>query len=111
MSKQPRVLFTEPTEFVAEIVRDHQRGLVDRGIVRVTKVGRPAMNGTLTRVTVEAAALVDARVVRLQTLCGDLWGGNIDEQVQTRASELVRELESELLDGGLEVRAGMFDGD
>ena len=55
MSKQPRVLFSEPNEFVAEIVRGHQRGLVDRGIVRVTKVGRPSMNGTLTRVTVEAA--------------------------------------------------------
>ena len=31
MSKQPEVLFTEPNEFVAEIARDHQRGLVDRG--------------------------------------------------------------------------------
>jgi hypothetical protein len=109
MSKHPRVLFTEPNEFVAEIVRDHQRGLADRGIVRVSKVGRPVMNGTLTRVTVEAAALVDSRVVRLQTLCGDLWGVSVDEQVQTRASELVRELERELLDAGLEVRAGVFD--
>ena len=34
-----------------------------------------------------------------------------DEQVQTRASELVRELETELLDGGLEVRAGVYDED
>ena len=40
------MLFTEPNEFVAELVRDQQRGLVERGIVRVTKVGRPAMNGT-----------------------------------------------------------------
>jgi hypothetical protein len=42
MSKQPGVMFTEPNEFVAEISRDHARGLVERGIVRVTKVGRPA---------------------------------------------------------------------
>jgi hypothetical protein len=29
--------------------------------------------------------------------------------VQARASELLRQLESELLDGGLEVRAGVYD--
>jgi hypothetical protein len=103
-------LFTEPNEFVAELLRDQQRGLVDRGIVRVTKVGRPAMNGVVTRVTVDAA-IVDGRVVRLRTPVGDLWRLDGDEQVQTRASELVRELESELLDGGLEVRAGVYDED
>jgi hypothetical protein len=31
VSKHPSVLFTEPTEFVAEIVRDQQRGLVEAG--------------------------------------------------------------------------------
>jgi hypothetical protein len=40
MSKQPDVMFTEPNEFVAEIVRDHARGLIERGIVRGTKVAR-----------------------------------------------------------------------
>ena len=111
VSKHPSVLFTEPNEFVAEIVRDQQRGLVERGIVRVTKVGRPVMNGTITRVTVEAAAVVDSRCVRLRHPCGDLWGMDADEQVQRRASELVRQLESDLLDGGLEVRAGVYDED
>jgi hypothetical protein len=109
MSKQPGVMFTEPNEFVAEISRDHARGLVERGIVRVTKVGRPAMNGTITRVTVEAAAIVDSRCVRLRCPCGDLWGLDGDEHVQHRASELVRELESQLLDAGLELRAGLYD--
>jgi hypothetical protein len=109
MSKQPGVMFTEPNEFVAEISRDHARGLVERGIVRVTKVGRPAMNGTITRVTVEAAAIVDSRCVRLRCVCGDLWGLDGDEQVQSRASELVRELEGQLLDAGLEPRAGVYD--
>jgi hypothetical protein len=33
-----------------------------------------------------------------------------DERVRARASELVRQLESEPLDGGLEVRAGVYDG-
>jgi hypothetical protein len=109
MSKQPGVMFTEPNEFVAEISRDHARGLVERGIVRVTKVGRPAMNGTITRVSVEAAAIVDSRCVRLRCVCGDLWGLGDDEQVQQRATELVRELENELVDAGLEPRAGLYD--
>ena len=109
MSKQPGVMFTEPNEFVAEISRDHARGLVERRIVRVTKVGRPAMNGTITRVTVEVAAIVDSRCVRLRCVCGDLWGFEDDEQVQQRATELVRERESQLLDAGLEPRAGLYD--
>jgi hypothetical protein len=109
MSKQPGVMFTEPNEFVAEISRDHARGFVERGIVRVTKVGRPAMNGTITRVTVEAAAIVDSRCVRLRWVCGDLWELGDDEQVQQRATELVRELENELVDAGLEPRAGLYD--
>jgi hypothetical protein len=109
MSKQPGVMFTEPNEFVAELARDHARGLVERGLVRVTKVGRPAMNSTITRDTVEAAAIVDSRCVRLRCPCGDLWGMDGDQQVQERASELVRELESQLLDAGLELRAGLYD--
>jgi hypothetical protein len=109
MSKQPGVMFTEPKEFSAEISRDQARGLVERGIVRVTKVGRPAMSGTITRVTVEAAAIVDSRCVRLRCVCGDLWGLDGDEQVQQRASDLVCELESQLLDAGLELRAGLYD--
>ena len=67
------------------------------------------MNGTITRVTVEAAAIVDSRCVRLRCVCGDVWGMDGDEQVQQRASELVRELESQLLDAGLELRAGLYD--
>jgi hypothetical protein len=109
MSKQPGVMFTEPNEFVAEISRDHARGLVERGIVRVTKVGRPAMSGTITRVTVEAAAIVEGRCVRLRCVCGDLWGLEGDDHVQQRATKLVHELESELIDAGLEPRAGLYD--
>ncbi|MGO9899347.1 MAG: hypothetical protein ACLP0J_06575 [Solirubrobacteraceae bacterium] len=103
------MVFTEPNELVAELARDHARGLVERGIVRVTKVGRPVMNGTITRVSVEAAAVVDGRCVRLRCACGDLWSMVEDEQVQRRATELVRELESELLDAGFEPRAGLYE--
>jgi hypothetical protein len=109
MSKTPDVVFTEPNEFVAEIARDDARGLVERGIVRVTKVGRPVMNATITRVSVEAAAIVDGRCVRLRCVCGVLWGMVDDEQVQRRATELVRELESELRDAGLEPRARLYE--
>jgi hypothetical protein len=69
------------------------------------------MNGTITRVTVEAAAIVEGRCVRLRHPCGDLRGMDADEQVQRGASDLVRQLESELLDGGLEVRAGVYEED
>jgi hypothetical protein len=109
MSKEPGVVFTEPNEFVADLSSDHSRGLVERGIVRLTKVGRPVFSGTFTRVTVEAAAIVDRRCVRLRCVCGDLWGHPDDEQVQRRASELIRELERQLLDAGLELRAGVYD--
>jgi hypothetical protein len=108
MSKYPDAVFTEPGEFVAELARDQERGLVERGIVRVTKVGRPAMNGTITRLSVEAAAIVDHRCVRLRVLCGDLWDHPDDERVQARASELVKTLEEPLLDAGLELRAGLY---
>jgi hypothetical protein len=109
MSKQPGVVFTEPEEFIAEIARDHARGLVERGIVRVTKVGRPVMNGTITRISVESAAIVADRCVRLRCVCGELWGMDADEDVQRRASELVRRLESGLRDAGLEPRAGLYE--
>lgn len=108
MSKHPDVVFTDPGEFVDDVSREHARGLVERGIVRLTKVGRGVMNGTITRVTVEAAAVVEGRCVRLRCPCGDLWGMAADEQVHQRASRLVRELESQLLDAGLELRAGVY---
>jgi predicted ArsR family transcriptional regulator len=93
MSTHPGVTFSGPGEFVAEIARDHMRGLVEVGIVRVIKVGRPAMNRTMTRVGEEAAAIGDSRCVRLCCACGHLWSKTGDEQVQRRASDLVRELE------------------
>jgi len=65
------------------------------------------MSGTITRVSVEAAAIIDGRCVRLRCPCGELWGLEADEQVQRHATELVRELESQLLDAGLELRAGL----
>ena len=110
MSKQPGVMFTEPNEFVGELARDHARGLVERGIVRVTKVGRPAMNATITRVAVEAAAIVDSRCVRLRHPCGELWGRTPTSGCSGARASWSASLKR-LLDGGPEVRAGVFDED
>ena len=100
--------FTEPSEYLAELERD--RALIERGIVRVTKTGRPDATGALTHVSVEAAAIIDGRLCRLSSYCGALWGiANTDEPVQQRASRIVKDLEDKLLEIGLEVRAGLWD--
>jgi hypothetical protein len=99
--------FTEPNEYLAELERDQRQ--VERGIVRVTKIAMPDSTGAITHVTVEATAIIEHRLCRLSTYCGALWGiDHPDEEVQTRASTLVRELEEKLLDLGLEVRAGRW---
>ena len=103
MSKHPDGFFAEPGEFVDEIVRAHARGLVERGICARDE-GRPAGDERHDYAR-------DGRVVRLRHPVGELWGLGGDEQVQTCASEVVRALESALLDGGLELRAGIYDED
>ena len=85
--------FSEPDEWAAEIIRD--RDLVERQIVRVTKTARPVMDGAATRPVV-ASAIVEGRIVMLETCVGDLWGMAADEEVQERASRIARELEDEL---------------
>lgn len=99
--------FTEPDEFVEDLA--HDIALVERGIVRLSKVGRPVMNGTITRVGVHAGAIVADRPVLLEVTIGDLWGMNADADVQTAATDLVRDLGARLVALGLEVRAGMIE--
>ena len=45
----------------------------------------------------------------LETCVGDLWGMAADEEVQERASRIVRELEDELRGAGMEVRGGIWE--
>jgi hypothetical protein len=99
--------FSEPSEWADEIIRD--RDLVERQIARVTKTARPVLDGAATSADVVASAIVEGRIILLQTCVGDLWGMAADEQVQERASRIVRELQEELLDAGLEVRAGIWE--
>ena len=99
--------FSEPSEWASEIIRD--RDLVERQIARVTKTARPVMDGAATRAHVVASAIVEGRIIMLETCVGDLWGMAADEEVQERSSRIVRELEEELLDAGLEVRAGIWE--
>ena len=99
--------FTDPREFVEELARDVD--IVERKIVRVSKVARPAMEGTVTRVSVNAGAIVADRPVILETLIGDLWGFADDAKVQAAATAAVDELEHALQAIGLQVRAGMWE--
>jgi predicted exporter len=92
--------FTEPREFVEDLARDVD--LVER------KVARPAMQGTVTRVSVHDGAIVADRPVLLETLIGDLWGTADDAKVQAAATAAVNELEHALAIG-LQVRAGVLE--
>ena len=80
-------LFTEPNEWISEIIRD--RDLVERQFARVTKTARPVLDGAATRADVVASAIVEGRIILLETCVGDLWGMAADEQVQERASRIV----------------------
>lgn len=96
--------FTDVDEFVADLRVDRQ--LVERGIVRLTKIARPAMNGAITRVWVHAGAIVDGRAVVLERYIGDLWRAEADANVQAAATAIVDELEVAILELDLEPRAG-----
>lgn len=110
--KTPGVLYTSPKEFVADLERDKAEGLIERNLVRLTKVGRPRMGGTITSVTVQAAAIVDRRVLRITIYCGDLWGNQAeDDKVQAKAREAEVSLRDELEAAGLEIRNGLFEED
>ena len=102
-----RARFTEPNEWATEISCD--RDLVERQIARVTKTARPVLDGAATRAHVVASAIVEGRIILLEACVGDLWGMADDEQVHKRATRIVRELQEELLDAGLEVRAGIWE--
>ena len=99
--------FSEPSEWASEIIRD--RDLVERQIARVTKTARPVMDGAATRAHVVASAIVEGRIIMLETCVGDLWGMAADEEVQARASRIVGQLVRELDAAGLEVRGGIWE--
>jgi hypothetical protein len=101
--------YTQPDEFAHDLIADKDD--VERGVVRLTKTARPAgpAGAALTRVSVEAGAIVAGRLLILRVVCGDLWGqGPEDEKVQARATELVSALEEQLSTAGFELRAGLF---
>jgi hypothetical protein len=104
------VLFTDTSEHLEELATE--RDSVRRGIVRITKIARPApgLAGAVTHVAVESAARIDGGdLVRFRGYVGDLWGYANDAAVQERASELAAEIEAGVEALGLEVRAGLFE--
>jgi hypothetical protein len=102
------VLFTDPTEYLEELATE--RDNVRRGIVRITKRAAPALDGAITRVSVESAARIEGGdLLRFRGHVGDLWGHRNDAAVQRRATELVAEIDAGVKNLGLEVRAGIFE--
>ncbi len=102
-----RARFSESSEWASEII--HDCDLVGRQIARVTKTARPVLDGAATRAHVVASAIVEGRVIMLETCVGDLWGMAADEEVQERASRIVGQLEHELAAAGLKVRGGIWE--
>jgi hypothetical protein len=100
--------FTDPDEYLEEVLRD--LGLIERKIVRVTKVATPGgPNGVLTNVRVESGYISEGRVTRLVVFCGQLWGHTSDDEVQERATQVVDKLEAKLGEWGVDVRAGVWE--
>src|SRR3954453_1716435 len=114
MTKPPRpnrtrilsTRLTEVDEFVAELSAD--RELVERGIVRVTTLARPIMDGALTRIWVHAGAIIDGRPVVLERHVGELWGGDHDAAVHARAAAIAAALDTAIRKLGLQPRAGQL---
>ena len=89
-------VLTELDEFLAEV--DADRSEIAREIVRLTKQATPIMDGTITRITVDAGYRVSGEIVRFRTLVGDLWGttSSRDREVQDAARQLILETRDEL---------------
>ena len=106
------VKFTDAAEFVAELTLDGN--LVERGIVRLTVVTRPAREVVLPEMrhlSVVATALVGGHIVRMDRYCGKLWGvPDADTKVAALAREVQELIEGFCEEAGLEVRAGLFEG-
>jgi hypothetical protein len=58
---------------------------------------------------VVANAIVEGRIILLETCACDLWDMATDENVQERTSRIVCELENQPQDAGLEVRGGIWE--
>lgn len=104
-----RVRFTEPQEFLDELKQD--RELVEREIVRASKIARPDATRILTNVSVQAGAIVAGRPIVLERYVGALWGERErDEQVHAAASELITQIKTRVEELGLELRPGLTEG-
>lgn len=100
--------FTEPDEFVAELLAD--RDHVERRLVRLTKSGRPALDGVVTRIEILGGAIVDGRPVILRRYIGDLWQHPTEDlKVQERAEEVRSRLSIDLTAAGFDVRGGILE--
>ena len=75
----------------------------------MTKTARPVMDAAAARAHVVGSAIVEGRIVMLETCVGDLWAMAADEEVQERASRIARELEDELRGAGMALRGVIWE--
>jgi hypothetical protein len=101
--------YTQPDEFLRDLEADKDD--VERGIVRLTTVRRPSgPNGALTRISVEAGAIIEGRPVLLEHTVGELWDHHTnDSEVKVRTTEVVEAIAAGVADLGLQLRAGVFE--
>ncbi len=119
-----KILFNDVKEFLAEVEADN--GLIDRKIVRVTRLIRTSPHSTQD-ITVVATAAVGGEkisvgdrnfetpvsIIRLDRFIGTVFCPRApmveDKKILDRASQIVGEIENELQKIGMTVRAGIFE--
>lgn len=109
IDRRTAVRFNHVGEFLGEVTRD--AGLVEWGIVRLTRGRRMAAGGPIHYLLVYAGALVEQQAICLTVFAGEDWGREMREtkRAYERADELVNRLRDACEPVGLEVRAGAFE--
>lgn len=110
MSTTARVLtvrFTDPDEYLAEVERDVF--LVERKVMRLSKVTKPTAVGAYKLLIVRAGVIVEGRPILFERLVGTLWGFDSDQAELEKADELQRKLEARATELGLDVRPGILE--
>ena len=99
------VEFANPSEFLAELRKDSRH--VDRGIVRVAECRRASSVSPVLLVSVVGTARVGTDIYRVESICGVLcWIGGNDRLVLARMHKQLKNLRSNCVSLGLDVRLG-----
>lgn len=101
-----KVLFHVAGEFIEEMHRD--RGKIDRNLIRVTIQRKSHLTPNIHQVIVLATYSVEGQVVELKHYCGDNWGLNSENDIQTnsRAEGICKTITKEGEGLKMEIRPG-----